>query len=79
MLNTLYFYKLNSVSFDRDYSVPDTINNAYKIDKYNTEFGTKDPFNTGIHLCMQYDIPIKLLNNYDRYKKYVKYKIKTCL
>lgn len=63
-------------SFNHNYSTRNTIKNAFKINKYNTEFGKRDPFNIGIHLCMQYDIPIKLFNKYEQYKKYVTHKIK---
>jgi len=79
LLTNLYFHKLDSVSFNHNYSTRNTINNVFKINKYNTQFGKKDPFNLGIHLCMQYDIPIKHFYNYDQYKKYVKYKIKNYL
>ena len=79
LLTNLYFHKLDSVSFNHNYSTRNTINNVFKINKYNTQFGKKDPFNLSIHLCMQYDIPIKHFYNYDQYKKYVKYKIKNCL
>lgn len=79
LLTNLYSYILDSVSFNHNYSTRNTINNNFKINKYNTEFGKRDPFNIGMPLCMQYDIPIKLFNNYDQYKKYIKYKITICL
>lgn len=79
LLTNLYFYNLDRISFNHNYSTRNTINNNFKLNKNNTEFGKRDPFNIGIHLCMQYDIPIKLFNNYDQYKKYIKYRIKICL
>jgi len=81
-LKNLYFYKFESVSFNHNYSTRQNRYNVFRLNKYNTEFGNKDPFNIGIHLCMKYDIPIKQLlfyKDYERYKKYIKYKMKTCL
>jgi len=80
VLTNLYFYKFESVSFNHNYSTRQNIYNVFRLNKYNTEFGKKDPFK--IHLCMKYDIPIKQLlfyNNYEHYKKYIKYKMKSCL
>lgn len=38
------------------------MNSAFKINKFNTEFGKKDQLHIGINVCMWYDIPMKLFN-----------------
>lgn len=80
VLTNLYFYKIINVSFDHSYFTRHNIYNVFRLYKYNTEFGKKDPFNIGIHLCMKYNIPIKqFYNNYEHYKRYIKHIIKSCL
>jgi len=82
VLINLYFYKFESVGFNHNYSTRQIRYLVLRLNKYNTEFGKKDPFNIGIQLCMKYDIPIKQLlfyNDYERYKKYIEYKMNICL
>lgn len=39
VLTNLYFYKLDTVSFNHNHSTRTSIKNVFKIKKYNTEFG----------------------------------------